>query len=46
MKKITEDNCVDCIIGREDGIQWCPVHYNWEADNARAIEQTGVGISL
>jgi hypothetical protein len=46
MEKITEDNCRDCIMGREQyGVQWCPVHYSADADNARAIEQTGIGIS-
>ena len=38
------DSCRDCIIGREDGRQWCPVHYDPAADNERAVQQTGVGI--
>lgn len=38
---MNEDDCVDCILGREElGVQWCPVHYDWEKDNQRAIEQT------
>jgi hypothetical protein len=42
---MTEENCVDCILGRKDGYQWCPAHYSWEEDNRRAIELTGVGIT-
>lgn len=38
-------NCLDCIMHRIEGIYRCPVHYDPVEDNARALWQTGVGIT-
>lgn len=44
---ITIKQCRDCIFGRKDyGVMWCPMHYDYKKDNARAIRQTGTGVTL
>lgn len=42
---MSSTECIACILGRMDGYQWCPAHYDPDEDNKRAIAQTGVGIS-
>ncbi len=38
--------CSDCTFERaEYGVYRCTRHYDWSEDNARAIAQTGVGIT-
>lgn len=37
--------CADCEYARREYDQYrCAKHYDYEEDNRRAIEQTGVGV--
>jgi hypothetical protein len=43
---LEKDTCPDCVWWQQEYESYrCPAHYDFDEDNARAIEQTGYGIS-